>query len=108
MKRHYPLVFSLLLVLVVTLSPGNGKIAGNYLDKVVHFAIFLLLAFQLERQFHLSPHRTMLLLGCVLLGLFTEVAQQYIPGRNMDMYDGIADTLGVVVAHFWFEKQNNK
>jgi|GEM_PF-5909377 len=41
----------------------------------------------------------MLFLG-ILLGLFTEVIQQFIPGSGMDIYDGITDTLGIVVRYY--------
>ena len=42
-RRNRLLGLSLIIVLVATLMPGNGKIAGNYLDKVAHFLIFAFL-----------------------------------------------------------------
>jgi len=45
------------------------------------------------------------------LGIMTEVLQHYIPGRNMDVYDGMADIIGLFVGIFicyksklWFNR----
>lgn len=36
--------------------------------------------------------------------MIAEVAQQFIPGRDMDIYDGIADTIGVIVGYYFYKK----
>jgi len=96
-KRNRCLIPSLVLLLVATLSPSDGKIAGEYLDKVVHFSIFFFLSWNLIYKWEdrFFPY----LFGAVLLGVFTEFAQQYIPGRNRELVDVLADTLGVIVAY---------
>ncbi len=99
-RRNRLLWVSLLIIIVVTLSPGNGKIAGNYLDKVAHFGIFFILSINVCYKFQKDKPLTTALLWAILFGLLTEVLQQFIPGRNMDMYDGIADTLGVVIGFY--------
>ena len=98
-------ILSVILVLLATLTPGNGKIAGNYLDKVVHFSIFAFMTFQGLKALVDKSKKTELVLWCVLLGLMTEVLQQFIPGRNMEMYDGIADTLGVMSAYYFYKNK---
>ena len=95
---------SLLIVLIATLTPGNGKIAGNHLDKVAHFLMFAFLAYQSLKSVIDKEKIPDTLLACILLGLLTEVLQQFIPGRGMDIYDGIADTLGVVAAYYIYKK----
>jgi len=97
-------IISLLFVLIATLTPGNGKIAGNYLDKVAHFLMFGFLAYQSLKAIIDKTKIPEVLLTCILLGLLTEVLQQFIPGRGMDIYDGIADTLGVAIAYFAYKK----
>ncbi len=96
-------IASLLTVLIATLMPGNGKIAGNYLDKIVHFLLFAFLAYQALKAVIDKKYYPDLLLGCILLGLLTEIVQQFIPGRNMDIYDGVADTLGVISAYYFYK-----
>lgn len=96
---------SLLIVLIATLMPGNGKIAGNYLDKVAHFLMFAFLAYQSLKAVNDKDKIPDVLLGCICLGLLTEVLQQFIPERGMDIYDGIADTLGIVVAYYAFKRK---
>lgn len=98
--RNTKIYLALLLVLVVTLAPGNGKIAGNYLDKVAHFALFFLLSWSICRVYPNDTRLTGMLLWTVVLGFLTEFIQQYIPGRNLDFYDGLADTLGVLAAYY--------
>lgn len=105
MKPDTLLWFSLLLTLFLTLLPTNGSVAGNYLDKLVHFLLFAFLAFRVEHKFHQHQLRIFWLLSCVLLGFLTEFLQQFIPGRNMDFYDALADTLGVCAAHLFFLKR---
>ena len=97
-------IISLLVVLIATLTPGNGKIAGNYLDKVAHFLMLAFLAYQSLKAVTDKEKIPDVLLASISLGLLTEVLQQFIPGRGMDIYDGIADTLGVVVAYYAYKK----
>ena len=106
MKINPPLLISILLLLVAILMPGNGKIAGNYLDKVAHFSLFLFMTINILHSLIDKKRSTELLLWLVLAGLLSEVIQQFIPGRNMDLYDGIADTLGIMVAFYIY--RNNK
>jgi len=101
-------IISLLVVLIATLTPGNGKIVGNYLDKVVHFLMFAFLAYQSLKAVIDKKRIPYILLACISLGLLTEVLQQFIPGRNMDMYDGIADTLGIIVAYYLYKSKSVK
>ena len=101
-------ITSLLIVLIATLIPGNGKIAGNYLDKAVHFLLFAILAYQALKAAIDKKYFPDILLGCILLGLLTEILQQFIPGRNMDIYDGVADTLGVISAYYFYKNVNDQ
>ena len=105
-RKNAFLLFSILVVLVVTLVPGNGKVAGNQLDKLVHWGIFFLLGMSILYRYNKDKKLTTFLLLAVLGGLFTEVAQQYIPGRGMDIYDGIADTIGIITAYFVYPQKD--
>lgn len=96
------------MVLIATLSPGDGKIIGNHLDKIAHFLIFCLLATSILYKFKNSVRGLELLLWCVLFSLFTEVCQQFIPGRTMEFYDGVADTLGIISGYYLYKNHEKK
>lgn len=102
------LIASIFLVLIVTMTPGNGNFFGNYLDKVVHFMIFLVLSINICYTFHGRAQLIPALLWAMLFGLFTEVVQQFIPGRGMDIYDGIADALGVITGFYLYRWKSDR
>ncbi|MGM0525154.1 MAG: VanZ family protein [Pseudomonadota bacterium] len=87
------------LLIAVTLAfvwqvPASKASSIPYADKWVHFAIFFLLSLTLHKAFALNGRVSFLLLG--MYGLLIEVVQNYIPGRGSDLYDWIADSLGVL------------
>lgn len=94
--------------MVVTLMPGNGKIAGNYLDKVVHFLIFFFLAINVLYAYHDNQKLFLYLALTLILCPLTEFLQQYIPGRNMDLIDTIADFAGVLFAYLLYQIRKEK
>lgn len=89
------------LILVATLKPGDGAAIGFQLDKLIHFSLFFLLGINLCYKFQAAL--TTWLLWAILFGFFTEIAQQFIPGRGMDLFDGLADTLGIVLAYHFYK-----
>jgi len=107
-RRNRLLIVSLIIVLVVTMTPGNGKCAGNYLDKVVHFIVFLVLSLNVNYKYFNSPKLTGFIIWSIFLGLATEVIQQFIPGRNMEMYDAIADTLGIITGFYIYNASRDR
>ena len=48
-------------------------------------------------------HSTLTSLWATIFGLITEVIQQFIPGRNREFYDGLADTLGIVSGFYLYQ-----
>ena len=107
-RRNRLLLPSVFLVLAVTLIPGDGKVLGMYLDKVVHFVIFFILGINSCFKYQQSDKLIGVLFRCIILGLLTEVLQQFVPGRTMDIYDGIADTLGVICAYYVYQQYQSK
>lgn len=94
------LLLSIGLILIVTLMPGNGKVAGNQLDKLIHFLIFFPLGWSIRQQFSKIWIIFITLTLGIILGWATEYFQQYIPGRNYDWKDGLADNLGLLTGYF--------
>lgn len=107
-RRNRILLVSLLLVFIMAFTPGDGQIAGAYLDKVAHFTAFFFLSLNCCYKYQSDKSKMAILLGVVVLGFVTEIVQQYIPGRNMDIYDALADTLGTVAAYFSYEYKKNR
>lgn len=108
MRRNRLLIVSFAIVVIATMMPGDGKVAGNYLDKVVHFIIFLILSVNICFKYNESNKLIDFVVWTIFFGLATEVIQQIIPGRNMDIYDGIADTLGVILGYYLYRSQHTK
>jgi len=104
LNKNQILLLNIAIILIVTLTPGNGKIAGNYLDKIVHYSIFLALGFNISRKFGVQGNLIDGLLWAIVFGLTTEIVQQVILGRNMEFYDGLADTLGVVSGFYFYKR----
>ena len=84
------------------LPPRTPHLPG--LDKLAHFAVYALLAFLAARAFATRPSadRACVLpwaaaLFAVLYGLSDEIHQSFVPGRNADLWDLVADACGAIV-----------
>jgi len=107
MKGKKLLTISIIIVLIATLSPVNGDMAGEYLDKVAHLIVYFVLGVSILITYGSKSKALQLLLISALIGLIIEVIQQYIPGRNTSIFDGIANTIGLIMAMFFFEDKND-
>jgi len=104
LNKNQILLLNIFIILIITLTPGNGKIAGAYFDKFVHYSIFLAIGFNISRKYWKQRKLIDGLLWAIIFGLMTEIVQQIIPGRNMEFYDGFADTSGVVSGFYLYKK----
>ncbi|HEY9115635.1 MAG TPA: VanZ family protein [Bacteroidales bacterium] len=122
-RRLWPAIVWALVVLVLTGFPGSyiPKVTGFWewlsLDKLVHVVIFATLGFLLFYGFHeqyLKSKRRYLYVLAVLMatmayGMITEILQRYIfIGRNGNMYDFLADSVGGVLGFLAFILYNKK
>lgn len=78
-----------------SLMPGSGVSVGQ-LDKIGHFAAYLGLAVLFFLVFKPGQARILALLSAVLLGAVLEWGQSFVPGRDTSLFDGMANTLGVI------------
>jgi VanZ family protein len=67
----------------------------THLDKWVHFTLFAIEGFLLKRAALFTRPWLLVVVG-VLLGVITELGQYYVPGRNTDHWDLLADIVGVI------------
>lgn len=103
-------VFAILLVSATVAFfwqfPPSQQPGLPYADKLVHFGIFFVLSATLHKAFALPGRWSFLLLACY--GLLIEVVQSYLPGRGSDIYDWLADSLGVLAYFgivYWLRKR---
>jgi VanZ family protein len=89
--------------------------AGAGMDKIVHMAVYALLAVLLCRALSLSPmaRRTLLSIAAAasliatLYGVSDELHQALVPARCADVADGIADLVGSVLgATLWAARRH--
>lgn len=100
-RSNRPWLWPLALAVAISLASGRSEIAtpGIFqIDKVGHFAVFGLLATLVAR---LQPLRGRAWLAVVLVSLYgisDEWHQSFTPGRDVQVADWVADTLGAAVA----------
>src|SRR4051812_21956477 len=90
----------LIAVIVGSLLPGNTTAmrAINELhvnDKVQHYVGYALLGF-LPALHERRRTLTLLLLFSAVMGVLLEVGQLYSPERSLDVFDMVADFMGIV------------
>ena len=75
-------------------------------DKLVHFALYGLMATLVARIQAVARTRPLGMYAAILIvsvfGVTDELHQHFTPGRSMDVWDWVADTLGAVLATFMY------
>ena len=66
------------------------------MDKIGHFLAYLGMALLAALSFKAVYPQIFALLFAVILGAALEWCQSFVPGREMSLIDGIANTLGVI------------
>jgi VanZ family protein len=99
------LIFALyvLLVIFVSLVPGEG-ISLWHIDKIGHFLAYAGMAVLAFLTFDSGRARISALVFAVALGAALEWGQSFVPGRDMSLLDGIANTLGVLAGTLLFRR----
>ncbi len=114
-KRFIPGIIWFLILLYIMCVPGKDIpkidwLAGINFDKVVHIGVFALLAILFSWPFYNSSlnnkqriqYFIKIAIATSVWGLTTEFIQKYlVTGRNFDLLDWLADSIGAALA-FWF------
>lgn len=104
-RRNRWLLGSIVIILIATMMPGGaGDLSIKYVDKFVHFGLFLFLSINICYRYHKSEKLIEGIIWAIFFGLMTEYFQQFVPARDMDIDDGIADTLGVIAGYYLYKK----
>lgn len=103
-KPHLAIVWTLVILGLYSL-PNKQMPKDLGWDKLHHFGSFGILG---ALWYWAKPHPMRVIVGGIAYGLFIEVWQHVLPiGRTFDLYDALADAIGVVVAipiAHWFKK----
>jgi len=87
-----------------TLPPGLGFEFFPWQDKVAHLAEYALLCWLLIRAFHFSEKFSVVnaVSAAVILSVFyamsDEIHQAFVPPRQCDYFDFLADSIGVAIS----------
>lgn len=103
------------MVLITIQSSFSGlpvpDLGITFTDKILHFLVFGILGFLITRgmryskikYFKTRPMLTAILLGCVF-ALSDEVHQAFVPVRAPEVWDWIADFMGIVVFSYLYSR----
>ena len=96
------LIGYLLIVLVVYLSLVSSPIEIDtrlpYQDKLLHTFAYFALTFWFMQIYHIRQHVLFWLIFFLCLGFFMEYLQSFDAGRQSEVGDMLANTLGVLLA----------
>jgi VanZ family protein len=104
------LIISVLFFLPGSALPDEGMFGIPQFDKLVHAGFFAVLVFCWRFYFKAAPKYTwLLLLLAAAYGLGVEFIQRdFIPHRDFDLYDAIADSIGAAIGLWlwtkWYKK----
>lgn len=108
-KYHLPLILYLLFIFVMSSLPGDSipDVTFEVSDKVVHAAVYFILYFLFQHSLHNQEKYQLIkqnaflfaFLFTVLYAISDELHQFYVPSRDSDLYDIVADAAGGFIAY---------
>jgi VanZ family protein len=112
-----PLIAYCALIYIQSAYPPPGKLPSFFLaDKIVHCGLYAVLGILFYRAYKTLPiarhHRILMLLSIAsasLYGISDEIHQHFVPFREADIFDAVADAIGaaggVFFYHFWLTRR---
>ena len=98
------IVVTIAIILLSTLKISAPPIDFNYADKVQHLIAYFTLSFCWLLALKNKGIKTgIILIMCILLGVFLEFYQGTLPYRSFEYLDMIANTLGVIIGYILFK-----
>jgi VanZ family protein len=99
-KKHFKLLFFVTAIAVFILATvGNDHIDINhqYADKIKHITAFFTLSLLLNRSSSTLQHHLRNIIALLFFGFLIELAQYFIPSRESDLMDILADFIGILL-----------
>jgi VanZ family protein len=111
-----PLIFYCLAIFIQSGQPGPELIPDvQFLDKFLHFGAYGLLGILFFRAYETLPlknFKNLLILisigSATLYGISDEIHQYFVPSRQADVMDGIANTIGSICGVYLFYRWKNQ
>lgn len=100
-------IWPLAIAALILAASSRSTVAGPripYFDKVVHFSVYGLLGTLVCRQSHDVRGAVWSLAAVAAFGASDEWHQSFVPGREAEVADWIADTAGAAVAIFLYTR----
>ena len=105
-----PLVIYCLAIFIQSSFPGPKKLPSfTFADKILHFGAYGLLGILFFRAYETLPlkaNKTLLILlsigSATLYGVSDEIHQYFVPFREADIMDVIANTLGSICGVYFY------
>ncbi len=97
--RKIIICYYVIYVLIITyysLTPIENIISDNLWDKASHFFTYLILVI-LIKNVHIRLSYLTCILICCNYSVITECIQYYIPDRQLDVFDMLANLLGTLL-----------
>lgn len=89
-----------LLVIFISLVPQPAGAGSGNLDKIVHVSMYFLMGVLAYIAFNTLGKRVVMFIFMLFLGISLELFQVYIPGRDISLYDAMANTAGLALSFF--------
>ncbi len=115
--RWFPLIAYCIFIYVQSSHPSPEDLPSfRFMDKMLHIAAYAVLAVLFYRAYQTLPIRHNLrllvllsIMSASLYGISDEIHQYFVPFREADIFDGIADIIGaiigVLVYQTWVERK---
>jgi len=98
-KEYYKILFYITAFIVFIFATTNDHMPLHFhnADKVKHMTAFFTLSFLLNRASSTLAHRFRNIIALLLFGILIEVVQYFIPARDSDYMDILADFAGIML-----------
>jgi VanZ family protein len=112
----FPLIIYCLAIYFQSGQPGPESIPDvRFLDKFLHFGAYGLLGILFFRAYETLPlkkfkNRLILIsiVSATLYGISDEIHQYFVPSRQADLMDGVANTIGSICGvylYYWWKNR---
>jgi VanZ family protein len=112
-----PILFAIFLFVYSSIpDPFDIKLNFGLEDKLKHFAVYAVFGFLIVRAlyytFGSAELKRKIILWAIIVGVVygvsDEIHQYFVPGRNANYYDVLADSFGVIFGVFVFDRNKKR
>lgn len=96
--KYWLTIATTVIILIAVLLPGSSlpDVSSFGMDKIIHFTLFFAWAIAVRYDFSNAKKIPVFVLG-ILFSFITEILQLFAEDRSYDLYDMLADSLGLAM-----------